>query len=518
MKKQLTLCIGVNAAVMIFLSLYVLLVPAAILIYDLHDPGLSGERTPRCVFRWHRALSPRYEKWASQRVKAGAASKLTIQDISGTEWPVFGSVFYLWATEALQEAWDENPKPASSAPKDYARGAIEAAAALIADPNHASWIKDHWGDDYLEKENLFYRMLLIGGLTSYQKLSGKGMYEDLLRNQVESLAREIDESPYGLLDDYPGQCYPVDILPAIAAIRRADMVLGTNHSEFAARAIRGFQETRLDEHTGLPAYIVDSRTGRAQDSARGVGLSFMLIWAPELWPETTRDWYAKYEQQFWQRGRWLAGFREYPKDVDVGWLVFNDVDAGPVVCGYGAAACAFGVGAARAMGRPDHARALAAQAIVGSWPLPDGTLLGPRTLSNLSDAPYLGEAAVLFALTRKPVIRSEAIQRGELPWSVYAGILLGACVGICVVYSTIRKVRHWHKYKAILSVPAPAVQVSLWWVLMAAAVLTITLLDTSAGWIVLLAAQLLPFRIRTRNKKMGEFAAHPVNRVSLPSQ
>ncbi len=42
---------------------------------------------------------------------------------------------------------------ASSAPKQYARGAIEAAAALVADPNHASWVRDHWGDTYLEKEN-----------------------------------------------------------------------------------------------------------------------------------------------------------------------------------------------------------------------------------------------------------------------------------------------------------------------------------------------------------------------------
>ncbi len=79
-------------------------------------------------------------------------------DISGTEWPVFGSVFYLWATESLQEAFDEDLSSASSAPRDYARGAIEAAAALVADPNHASWVRDHWGETYLEKENLFARM------------------------------------------------------------------------------------------------------------------------------------------------------------------------------------------------------------------------------------------------------------------------------------------------------------------------------------------------------------------------
>jgi len=493
MKKQLTLCVNINAGIIIFLAVYVLLIPAGMLIYDLRDPGLYCNSMPRCTFRWHRALSPKYEKWARRRVEAGAATKLTTQDISGTEWPVFGSVFYLWATENLQQAFYKNPTLAPLAPRSYARGAIEAAAALVADPNHASWVKDHWGDAYLQNENLFYRMLLISGLTSYQKLLDDRKYEDLLRSQVESLALELDESPYGLLDDYPGQCYPVDILPAIAAIRRADAVLGTDHNEFAARAIRGFQESRLDEHTGLPAYVVDSRTGRARDSARGVGLSFMLIWAPEMWPETARDWYAKYEQQFWQQGRWLAGFREYPKNVDVGWFAFNDVDAGPVIGGYGAGACAFGAGAARAMGRFDHAYALAAQAIVGSWPLPNGTLSGPRVLSNLSDAPYLGEAAILFALTRKPIGAGITAEPGKLPWSVYAGILLGTCLGAYEVLATIRKTRHWHQRKARLSVPFPTLQVSLWWALMVGAMLTLTVLSFAIGLIMLLTAQLIPF-------------------------
>ncbi len=491
--KQLTLCVTVNAAIITFLSVYVLLIPAGMLIHDLRDPGFHSGSIPKCVFRWHGALSPKYEKWARGRVESGAAAKLSTRNISGTEWPVFGSVFYLWATEALQEAFETDPNVAPSAPRDYARGAIEAAAALVVDPNHASWVRDHWGDTYLEKEDLFYRMLLISGLTSYQKITGKAQYEKLLRSQVESLARELDESPYGLLDDYPGQCYPVDILPAIAAIRRADTVLGTDHSAFAARAIRGFQETRLDEHTGLPAYLVDSKTGRARDSSRGVGLSFMLIWAPELWPETARDWYVKYEQQFWQQGRWLAGFREYPKDVNVGWLVFNDVDAGPVVAGYGVGACAFGIGAARAMGHFDHAYALGAQALVGSWPLPNGTLLGPRVLSNLSDSPYLGEAAVLFVLTRRPVALGIAPKPGKLPWFVYAGIFLGVCLGVYETAAGILKARRWYKRKETLSVPIPGFQALLWWTLILGGAFVLSLLSISAGLILLLTAQLIPF-------------------------
>ena len=496
MKKRFTLCVITNAAVMIFLSVYAFLVPAGMTMHNLRDPGLYSDKMPRFVYGWHRALSPKYEKWARSHVESKAATKLSTSNISGTEWPVFGSVFYLWATEAIQEAYDENPKLSSSAPKEYARGAIEQAAALVADPNHASWVKDHWGESYLEKENLFYRMLLISGLTSYQKLTGDKKYQELLQSQVESLSKELDESPYGLLDDYPGQCYPVDILPAIAAIRRADKVLGTDHRKFAARAIRGFQDTRLDQETGLPAYFVNSKTGFAQDSSRGVGLSFMLIWAPELWPETAQDWYTKYEEHFWQQGRLFAGFREYPRDVDLGWFALDDVDAGPVIGGYGAAACAFGIGATRAMGRFDHAYALESEALVAIWSLSNGTLLGPRFLSNLSDAPYLGEASVLFAFTRMPVNRKIVPENVRMPGFVYIGIFLFIFLGCIGILAAIFKTRRILKSEFLTHASTVRKQFSIWLVLMIAAVMIWMTLSVSIGLIFLLMAQLLPFGLR----------------------
>jgi hypothetical protein len=515
-KKQLTLCVNINAAIVIVLSAYMLLIPAVMLIQTLRNPCLYSGDQLRCAFHWHKSLTPRFEKWARKRVESGAAKKLTTKNVAGTEWPVFCSVFYLWATEALQEVHYMNPTLAPSAPQSYARGAVSAAAELIIDPDHATWVKELWGDNYLTKENLFYRMLLISGLTSYQKILGDKKYENLLRSQVESLASEIDASPYGLLDDYPGQCYPVDVLPAIAAIKRADKVLGTDHSKFVARAIRGFQDTRLDEDTGLPAYIVDSKTGRAKDSARGVGMSFMLIWAPELWPQTARDWYAKYEMHFWQQGRWFAGFREYPKGIDVGLFQFNAVDTGPVIDGYGFGACFFGIGAARAMGRPDHTYPLAAQAIVAAWPLPNGMMLGSRILSYFSDAPYLGESALLFALTRRPVEISKVIDRGKLPWSVYAGVLLGISIGTYVIGATILRIWRWDK--ADLKVPAASLQLAAWSLLIIAAMLIWTIFSVWIGLIFLLAAQLIPFRVKLLPKNTEPDSPGETGKEDLPHE
>lgn len=480
-----------NATIAVLLAAYLFVFPFCILVQALHDPGLASDEIPRVAFRWHRSLSDRYEPWARDRVASERATQLSTSDISGTEWPLFSSVFYLWTTEALQEAWEEDSSLAPEMPSRYARGAIEAAAALVADPSHAAWVKRHWGEDYLHQENLFYRMLLISGLTSYQKLVGDDRYQIQLLDQVESLAKEIDDSPFGLLDDYPGECYPIDILPAIAAIRRADHVLGTDHSAFAKRALRAFEGTRLDSATALPAYVADSKTGTGYGSARGVGMSFMLIWAPTLWPETAKQWFSRYDKLFWQEGFLLVGFREFPEShpESDGWLV--DVDAGPVVAGYGTAASAFGIGATRAHGHFEKAYALSAQALVVSWPLPDGTLMVPRLLSNYSDAPYVGEAALLFSLTRRSVVDSSSTA-DRLPLLVY--LLMSVYVVVALAWMVLVKARvsRWGKTFAQADLPVPGWQLGIWLALVVSAVIAWTMSWGVACVLLLLVAQFMP--------------------------
>ena len=127
----------------------------------------------------------------------------------------------------------------------------------------------------------------------------------------------------------------------------------------------------------------------------------MCLTAPELWPAQARQWYDLYDRFFWQERITAFGFREYPKDVPRSdWTM--DVDAGPVIAGHGVAASAFGVGAARKNGRFDHAYPLAAEMLVTVGELPKGVLAIPRLLSNLSDAPLLGEAAILWQLSIQP--------------------------------------------------------------------------------------------------------------------
>jgi len=376
-------------------------------------------------------------------------------------------------------------------------------------------VKRHWGADYLSREDVAYRSFLVGALTAGVRLLGPDGVEPrlraLLREQVEGLAAELDRSPHGLLDDYPGECYPADVLAAVAMIRHADSVLGTDHSAFVARARRGFEGARTDEARGLPPYAADARTGRPLGPARGCSNAYLTLKAPGLWPETARAWYEAHERGFWQERLGAAGFREFAlhRGASAGrergkfhgdhrghdW--YMDVDAGPVVAGFGFAASAFGTGAARVNGRLDHGYTLASQLLAISWPLPDGTLLGPRLLSSAVDAPYLGEAAILYILTRTPQPGVAIRPAGKRPALV--AILLGLYVGIGVLLlgAAWRRWRAWRRRPAtstlaLSEVRWPWLQAGLWLAFVTAGGIAIALRLPGVGLLLLLVAQVVP--------------------------
>jgi hypothetical protein len=488
--KPASICRYFNAAILIVVSLFFFLIPAGTVIRDLFDPNIRSAGIPQSAWKSHQILSPKYERWARERLASQRATELAINNISGTEWPLFGSVFYLLATESLQAAWEKDPSTSQVAPNIYAKGAIEAATRLVIDPTQANWVKLHWGENYLKTENVFYRMLIISALTCHARLTGEQQYLPLLKDQTESLSAALDASPHGLLDDYPGQCYPGDVLMAIAMIHQADTVLGTDHSAFLQRAMRGFQNEALDGH-GLVPYAASAKSGQPIGHARGCGNSYASLFAPGIWPEQARTWYELYTQNFWQENWTCAGFREFSKDLPShNW--YGDVDSGPVLGGFGCAACAFGVGAARANGHFEHAYPLTAEMLVTSWPLPNGTRLLPRLLSNATEAPLLGEAAILFNLTRLPGAGVAIETGGSLPKFVLIFLALQLVIGLILLLSPLRSLRYWRKNQAALPVVQPYLQCGGWGGLLIGGSVCLWFGEFSVAILLFACAQLFP--------------------------
>jgi hypothetical protein len=479
------LCIIGNFAVAVALAGWFAFYPAVRVALDLRDPALKGGDVPKAAFRLHQALAPKLERWAKARVASGRAAGLSTENISGTEWPVFGSVFYLWSTEALQQAWEKSPT-GPVPPKVYARGAVDTLTALVLDPSHGGWVRKHWGERYLDRENVWYRAMQLCAVMSQHNLTGETKYLPLLRERTDALAAEIDASPHGLLNDYPHECYPGDVLAAIACIRRVDLLLGTDHGAMLARAQRGFTGHSADA-TGLPGYMADTASGELLGPARGCSNSYLCFVAPELWPDLAGEWYGAYERQFWQY-RWGAwGFREFAKDSGVGdW--YADVDAGPSIAGHGMAACAFGLAAARANARFDHAYPLAAEMLAMSWPLPNGRLGLPQLLSNATDAPYLGEEGILFNMTRPPAPSMTPKHGGAVPTMVYALLAAYVLAGILIVTASAFAMRRALR----LHIPYPQTQVVLWMVLVVVGALLFLLGQNSLGYLCLAVSMVLP--------------------------
>ncbi|MFW6151731.1 MAG: hypothetical protein ACOC6C_02030, partial [Verrucomicrobiota bacterium] len=486
-----------NNLILVFLAVWFFIAPGFLVIRHLSDPALGNKDIPALTWSIHSDLTPRYGEWARKRVASGKAGSLGLYNVPDTEWPMFGSVYYLWATENLQAAWEKDNSLAEEEPRVYARETIEAAVNLIMDPVHHTWVRQHWGNDYMHDRNVFFRSLIIAGLTSHEKLIGNGEYTHVLKDQIDTLAAELDASRHGVLDDYPDECYPIDVLAAIACIQRADEALGTDHSRFIARSIRAFQGDMLDS-LGLIPYRVDDWSGRFFGPSRGVGNSYALIFAPELWSETAREWYASYEEHFWQDKWWASGFREFPREIEpefreyVNMRKWYDVDAGPIIGGFSPAANAFGLAAAKVNGRLDHAYTLGTQVIAATWPLPDGSLLGPRILSDSEHAPYLGEACVLYFLSERPHPSTDIVTGGSKPACVYLGLMFYFGTALTLVVFAYFRAKKWKKRRATTGIEHRKLQFAFWIFLLAAALAAGISGHTGWALMAILVAQFLP--------------------------
>ena len=118
-----------------------------------------------------------------------------------------------------------------------------------------------------------------------------------------------------------------------------------------------------------------------------------------------------------------------------------DVDSGPVVYGIGSVSSAFGIGAAKAVGRIDRAAPLTAEVVAASWPTPFGFLL-PGLMGRLAVKSWsLGEVALLFSMTR-PTLAAETVPfKGRMPLIVWVFLVVYAGAGLFSIWFEIRSVR-----------------------------------------------------------------------------
>lgn len=406
-----------QAALLVFVAWAFFLYPAGATARAVFSSEIRETAQSPTLLSDYRATAGRYKAWAKDFRETERAAKISSYDVAGTEWPMFGSVFFLMTTEELAKVEPNLLKDKT------VREAVDYAVRVVSSPDTATWVREKWGLDYLERENVFYRMLLIMGLGSYEKLTGSKAHAVLLATQARTLSAELLAAPHHLADDYPDECYPNDVLWAVAALKRAAK-LGYIEMAEVEHLSRGLFATLNDlsmTEWGVPSFQVRKDTAEPVQVARGSANSGILPLAAELDPPEAVAWFSAYVENFWKPG-WVSGFREMPH----GRPAFSDVDSGPSLFGVGSVATGLGLGAARSVGRYDYAVPLAMEIVPASWPTPFGLVLPGVMGWAAADGWCFGELALQYSMTRPNLSGVVTNYEGGVPPMVWLFLLLYA--------------------------------------------------------------------------------------------
>jgi len=421
--------------VLFTLSLF-FLYPSLFTTYTiLTDSGLRTGGPTKLSFKLHKTLSKKLPAYIDSRIDSKIATTLTVNQIEATEWPLFGAFFYLRATEQLQKQWDADPSLASTSPKESGKEAIAASARLLLDPNHAHWVESYWGKNHLEAPNCFYRMLLLGGLSAHHQLTKSEENFPFMRTIMEDMAADLDASPHGLIDDYPQQCFPADVIAAISMIKATAECLGEDRSQWARSALDRLLKVSENK---LPPYTASAITGQAATTSRGcTNNGFALPHIREINPTLASKLYEESVERFWKKGLLASGWREFPKEVDIPNLYF-DPDSGPVLFDFGTSATGLGLGVARAYGDQNRSSLLASQLLATALPLPNGRLLIPSLVANDQHAPYFPEIVLMYQLSQTNPSPSE---KGPIPALFWIIITIQLIIGTLLLRSAFRQLK-----------------------------------------------------------------------------
>jgi len=233
-------------------------------------------------------------------------------------------------------------------------------------------------------------------------------YRALLRERVAAMTSRMRAGPVRCAESYPDECWTFCNTVALAAIRIADVLDGTDHGALLAEWVRTARQRLVDRGTGL---LISSfhLSGARRDGPEGSSIWMAAHCLQLVDPTFARDQYRRARAEL---GRSILGFgyaREWPRS-SVGPV---DIDSGPVVPLLEASPASSGLAliAAAAFGDATFYDQLRASLDFAAFPIErDGRL-------RYAASNQVGDAVMLYAMTlrRGPTLWGEAARRGSGP-------------------------------------------------------------------------------------------------------
>ena len=239
-------------------------------------------------------------------------------------------------------------------------------------------------------------------LASRRMLEEKAEYKPLLTERVEIIASGLKHNPHMALESYPDECWMFDHAVALAAMRMADWLDGTDHSELIRDWLAMAKQKLVDPDSGL---LISSFTTECQtlDGPEGSTIWMVAHCLQFVDPRFARDQYDRARKQL---GEITCGFgyaHEWPET----WHGPMDIDSGPIIPVFKISAGSSGMAFIGATSFKDdkYLSALAATLDFAAFPSRKKGAL-KYCASN-----QVGDAAMLYAATLGPLWEKVNSQR-----------------------------------------------------------------------------------------------------------
>jgi len=222
-------------------------------------------------------------------------------------------------------------------------------------------------------------------------------YKPLLRERVELLVDRMNQSPVMCAESYPDECWLFCNTVALAAVRLADLLDRTDHSDFLARWVRTAKKELLCVETGIliSTFAVD---GSPSDS--GFGAEGTSIWMALHMLQVVDKTFARAQYSLAKKelARSLFGFG-YSREWPACQKGYTDVDSGPVfpMLGLSASASGLAILGAAAFDDTDYFTKLMTSLNFAGFPR-----LKNGALRYMASNP-VGDSVLLYAMVEGPL-------------------------------------------------------------------------------------------------------------------
>lgn len=243
------------------------------------------------------------------------------------------------------------------------------------------------------------RSLFVDGeialmLAARRLVAERAEYRPLLHDRLAAMIAAMRQSRVLLAESYPDECWMFDHATALAAMRAADALDGTDHRPFLREWLALAREKHTHPATGL---LCSSLTtdGGVSDGPEGSTIWWVAHALQVVDRPFAADQYARAKRELIREVGGFAYGREWP----VSWQGPMDIDSGPIIPGLQASAGSSGLAFVGAAAFGDRAllRQLLGSVYLAGFPVRQGGQL------RFCASNQVGDAVLLYALTLGPL-------------------------------------------------------------------------------------------------------------------